>query len=219
MVCPIIIVLEGAVAAGKSRLFEKLKNKLQGSEYCFMSEPDFTYISLSEKTYNPLFEIYQSSEASDSYVCTQQYITRTLADFYFEQWKNAPITIMDRSILSCEYFIRLRKHMKLITTYTQDCLLEEVKRYQEIFLKLIEGTKTYYCLLDTPPEQSSLNVFKRGRPEETTNKSIDYWKKFNKDYVNIIKSYSPKIDFQGNAKELENIILTLCKTALGETKV
>ena len=210
---PIVIVIEGCVGAGKTTLFRRLKNFYSEKYICFLEEPYFDKVLLMGKYYNPLEEIYQNPELSDNYVCSQHHITKTLGDYYTNGWKNAPITILDRWILSCEYFIRLRGKEKFITTYSEDYLLNDVMEKHQAFLNLLKNAKIYKFLLTTPPEQCSLNILQRGRSEEI-NKSQKYWDKFNRDFMEVVKKYGPEFDYEGNSDDLEIAISLLCETVL-----
>ena len=213
MTKPIVIIIEGAVGAGKTTLFEKLREELEGTNTCFLREPQFNEVTLLHKTYNPLIEVYQHPEDSANFVCTQTHITNVLSKHIIEEWKNAPLTLMDRWILSCEYFIKLREKRGLITNYVRDFLLNQVRQEQEKFHILLTGTRVLTCLLKTSPKQCAKNILKRGRGEEISN-SLEFWEKFNEEFYHMIESCGPKFDIVGDYDIVYNSIKEVCREQL-----
>ena len=205
----IAIVIEGGVGAGKTVLFEKLKSKF-GDNVCFLEEPYFGFVELRGKSYSPLKEMYENPIAEDNYVCTQEYITKRLGEHYMNGLRNTTVTIMDRWIRSCEYFIRLRREIGLITDFTKDFLLDHVDKLQAILDKELEKVVVYRYLLKTPPEQCAENVFKRGRQEEVGCLE-DFWIDFNERFYKLAERFGGPYHLIGSSEVIEVDICKLVK--------
>lgn len=158
-----LIVVEGAIGAGKTSLATKLNN--WDEDTVSWNEPEFEIVKLGEKSFHLLEINYKTPLRRDEIVGTQLIICDILKEYYetAERKKNI---IMDRWIPSCLRFSTMFREMDLLTDFSYEYVKHHTEKAQASFLKNLNGREIYKMYIDTPIEECLDNIVKRGRPAE-----------------------------------------------------
>lgn len=202
----VIIVLEGAVGAGKTTLWQMLQ-QIMGGGVTYLGEANFTDLRLGENCYNPLEKLYTSPMRADDYVVSQLHVQAELS-LYYDSHDVGDFTIMDRWIPDCEIFTKIGHHAGIISDYTKDYLIEHVQALQHQFEKKVGESDVFRMYLDTPTERCLANVKRRGRAEELL-QGEDYWKEFIDQYRKIAMEEKEQFCTIGTGEKIINNILQI----------
>lgn len=177
------ISIEGNIGAGKSSIFEKLKEKLWcRKDYFFFPEPIDKFTKLGD--YNPLQLAYENSERYGA--LTQIYIMKTSFNHYPNKNNTFPtdsVIISDRDYSSPVKFIH-RDHLTgLYDPYIRNMLLKE---FFDDYVQMFEPMQIDRTIfIDVSPEICFDRIQERGRMEEK-NCTIDLLKSMDKVYKEVI---------------------------------
>lgn len=174
-----LIILDGIIGAGKTKLWNDLKEIYKNRKILFVEEDDYSEITLMGKKYDPLAECYHTENKNDRIVTSQMIIINKSSEKILNALLNEgnyEVIIFDRWHLSCSSFINAKFYNKELSEFTKDFLLNYLEKY-DIAISKYSGLKPQNCtvfILDTPLPTSLERISKRERKQEM-GVSEDYW--------------------------------------------
>lgn len=176
-----IFCLEGSVAAGKSTIFRKLRDRY-GDKVIFLEEPIFEQIKLNETSYNPLKQLYSSNLRPDTYLSAQLIICQELFKYYKTiDFTKSNIIVMDRCLESCSLFHTIGYLQGLLSPFSRDFLKTFTLDYERSFKHLLGSHNMHKYFVDTPVMKCVEQIKTRGRECELF-RPIDFWINFTKEF-------------------------------------
>lgn len=199
-----VFCLEGSVAAGKSTLFNRLKDRY-GSSVIFLGEPLFDSVKLGDSNYNPLRELYSENLRSDTFLTTQLTICQELFKYYETiDFTKSNIIIMDRCLASCLLFHALGYSQGLLSSFSRDFLKVFTLDLQKRFNDLLGSHTVHKYFIDTPVTRCVEQIVRRGRESELLC-PINFWFNFTRNF-RWIALRDVKFDMIAGAGEIEKDI-------------
>jgi dUTP pyrophosphatase len=215
-----ILVLEGPVGAGKTRLMSLLKQILpERKEILFLEEPLFLKHRANGNFYNPLDILYKG----DDYVSVQSVIHQKLYDYYKRMpVRGVKVVIMDRWIPSCQIFLQVGLLNGHLSKFAYDVHVDLLAKMQKKFifkmahdgnLNSMKDIKVFY--LDTPKEDCVRNITLRKRMEEDV-VDQDFWEDFTEKFGRVAKAENNKYSKIGDWQEIIKEMTSEAQKELGE---
>ena len=157
----VIYSIEGNIGAGKTVLFNELRRKLRGFDYCFIEEPLDVWEQITDTTGRNILECFY--EDKHKYAMTMQ-ITALITRYerIYDAMKNGARNIIIERSLDCDHYVFASAlHDE---GYIDDVSWEAYKKWNDIFTSRMPAPKIIY--LDTPPDVCMERIRLRDRAGE-----------------------------------------------------
>jgi len=207
MTIPPIIVLDGVTGCGKTSLIEHLRGELAEHNILYVTEDDYTSVSLHGEEFNPLQQCFGKSAKSEDITCTQIYIIQKTAEKLLKtlhsiQTHSYKAIIFDRWIMSCQNFILTKHKLGMISYFTQCFLLHYST---QLFKAILRDTKRcitpHILVIDTPIPTCLQRIKRRHRNGETNTTT---WNTFLHTHLDVLKQESTfQTQFTSSEKALD----------------
>ena len=199
---PIIIAIEGNIAAGKSTLVEKLKCQYsQDSRISFLDEPLMEWEKVKDRYGVSMLQKYYSNPSKYSFAFQMMALGSRL-DILKKRLKSLDpsvphIIITERSVFTDrDVFAKMLFDQKMFEDV-------EFAIYNKWFTDFVEDKVDKIIMLKTSPEISFERVNKRGRTGEVI--PIEYLQKCDEYHTRMLENMEiPKFIFDANNDIYEN---------------
>jgi len=167
-----LIGIEGLLASGKTTLLSNLSKSYSSShrDLIFIVPEALDLYTNFKNQYNPLEEMY--SRPDENIIMTQIHLARSLNQRIDETLNLLPktagtyVVITDRCLFSPEMFIKTYYVMNLLSEYSKDLLLDEIKSMAYQVLEKHDARFAGMIYLDTTIPTCMERMKKRNRPFE-----------------------------------------------------